>query len=293
MPGKAQDIRVRRSVLYVPALNARALEKARSLDADALIIDLEDSISPARKKEAREQAVAEIGKGFGRAEIAIRINGLGTPWGAADLEAVTRLAPDAVLVPKVSTASDLVPVQSAIASRKDIGIWAMLETPLAMLNVGSIAQAREQLAPSLSPFVIGTNDLAKESRVALKPGRAAYLPWLMQCVAAARAYDIAIVDGVYNDTADRDGFECECIQGRDCGMDGKTLIHPGQIEAANRVFSPTRDDIEWALKVRRAFEQPENANAGVLAIDGRMIEQLHAEDARRVLAMARATGAIC
>jgi citrate lyase subunit beta/citryl-CoA lyase len=168
----------------------------------------------------------------------------------------------------------------------------MLETPLAMLNAHVIAQAREQLAPSLSLFVIGTNDLAKETRVAIKPGRAAYLPWLMQCVAAARAYGVGIVDGVYNDTADRAGLEVECIQGRDCGMDGKTLIHPSQIETANRVFSPSPEEIEWAQRVCAAFDQSENANAGVLAIDGRMVERLHADDARRVLAFARATGAI-
>lgn len=289
-----RQVQLRRSVLYVPALNVRALEKARSLNADALILDLEDSISPALKEEARENAVAEISRGqFGRSEIAVRINGLSTPWGSADLEAILQVVPGAVVIPKVSTAADLVPVQTAIAHRDGIKIWAMLETPLAMLNALSIAQAREELAPSLSLFVVGTNDLAKETRVALKPGRATYLPWLMQCVAAARAYGVGIVDGVYNNTADHVGFELECTQGRDCGMDGKTLIHPSQIEPANRIFSPSAEEIEWAQRICQAFDQPENANAAVLTIDGRMIEQLHADDARRTLAMAWATGAIC
>lgn len=281
-------VRLRRSALYVPATNMRALEKARGLPSDVIIIDLEDSVAPGEKDEARRQAIKALSEGgFAGREVAVRVNGLNTPWGARDLAEVVTSKVDAIVVPKVSSVSDLLQIRNALGERAGPQIWAMLETPAAMLRALDIAEGGRDVLPALSLLVIGTNDLAKDSRAVLKPGRSLYLPWLMSCVAAARAAGLDILDGVFNDFRDEPGFEAECQQGREMGMDGKTLIHPGQIAAANRIFAPTPEEIAWAGKVCATFDDPRNAAAGVVSIEGRMVERLHAEMARRVLEMAR------
>src|SRR5436189_1915669 len=224
------SIRPRRSVLYMPGSNARAIEKARTLPADAVILDLEDSVAPDAKAAARRQVTDAVSAGgFGAREVVVRINGLDTQWWLDDLNAVGKARPDAVLVPKVSIPGHLEDVAERlvdISADQKIRIWAMMETPLAMLNAGEIAAAARDVETRLAAFVMGTNDLAKETRAKITPGRPNMLPWLMNCVAAARAFGLLIFDGVFNDLADADGFAQECAQGRDMGFDGKTLIHP-------------------------------------------------------------------
>jgi citrate lyase subunit beta/citryl-CoA lyase len=284
-------VRPRRSVLYMPGSNPRALEKARELPADVLILDLEDAVAPEAKLQAREAVVKAIQQGFGDREVLVRINGLDTRWWVEDIDAAASARPDAVLVPKVSSPRQL---QDLAARLVDMGtdphvrVWAMMETPLAMLNVRDIAAAALDSETRLAGFVMGTNDLAKDTRARLVPGRAPMLPWLMNCLAAARAYGLDILDGVYNDIGDADGFAAECRQARDLGFDGKTLIHPRQIEPCNEAFSPTPEEVDVARKVIAAFDLPENENKGVLQIDGRMVERLHAEMARRTVAIADA-----
>ncbi|MGC1357013.1 MAG: CoA ester lyase [Xanthobacteraceae bacterium] len=287
-------IRPRRSLLYMPGSNARAMEKARELPADGVILDLEDAVAPDAKAKARELIIAALKQGgFGRREVIVRINGLDTPWWQDDL-AVAAAVPDAILVPKVSgpqqlreVAKDLVGVRAEAT----IGIWAMMETPLAMLNAREIAAAARDDGSRLAGFVMGTNDLAKDTRAGLLPGRAPMLPWLMTCIAAARAYGIDIVDGVYNELGNAEGFAAECRQARDLGFDGKTLIHPQQIGPCNEAFSPAADEVAWARKIIAAFELPENASKGVIQVDGRMVERLHAEMAQRTVAIADAIAA--
>ena len=284
-------VRPRRSVLYMPGSNARALEKARELPADGLILDLEDAVAPDAKLQARESIVKSLQSGFGDREVMVRINGLDTRWWVDDLGAIVAAKPDAVLVPKVSDPGQL---QDLAARIVDMGtdphvrVWAMMETPLAMLNVGEIAAAALDSETRLSGFVMGTNDLAKDTRARLVPGRAPMLPWLMNCVAAARAYGLDILDGVYNDLGNAEGFAAECLQARDLGFDGKTLIHPKQIEPCNAAFSPTEEEVATARKMIAAFELPENRDKGVVQIDGRMVERLHAEMAQRTVAIADA-----
>src|SRR5579863_4785490 len=284
-------VRPRRSVLYMPGSNARAMEKARELPADAVILDLEDAVAPDAKAKAREL----IGKalkdgGFGRREVVVRVNGLDTAWWADDL-AIAAAGPDAVLVPKVSTPAQFRQVAerlAAVGAAPQLRVWAMMETPLAVLNVRDIAAAALDPAARLTAFVMGTNDLAKDTRARIVPGRAPMVPWLTTCVAAARAYGIDILDGVYNDLGNAEGFAAECRQARDLGFDGKTLIHPQQIAPCNEVFSPTADEVTWARKIIGAFEQPENVSKGVIQVDGRMVERLHADMARRTVAIADA-----
>jgi citrate lyase subunit beta / citryl-CoA lyase len=284
-------VRPRRSVLYMPGSNPRALEKARELPADVLILDLEDAVAPEAKLQARDAVVKAIQQGFGDREVLVRINGLDTRWWVEDIDAAASARPDAVLVPKVSSPRQL---QDLAARLVDMGtdprvrVWAMMETPLAMLNVRDIAAAALDSETRLAGFVMGTNDLAKDTRARLVPGRAPMLPWLMNCLAAARAYGLDILDGVYNDIGDADGFAAECRQARDLGFDGKTLIHPRQIEPCNEAFSPTAEEVDAARKIIAAFDLPENENKGVLQIDGRMVERLHAEMARRTVAIADA-----
>jgi citrate lyase subunit beta / citryl-CoA lyase len=284
-------VRPRRSVLYMPGSNPRALEKARELPADVLILDLEDAVAPEAKLQARDAVVKAIQNGFGDREVLVRINGLDTRWWVEDIDAVASARPDAVLVPKVSSPRQL---QDLAARLVDMGtdphvrVWAMMETPLAMLNVRDIAAAALDSETRLAGFVMGTNDLAKDTRARLVPGRAPMLPWLMNCLAAARAYGLDILDGVYNDIGDAEGFAAECRQARDLGFDGKTLIHPRQIEPCNEAFSPTPEEVDAARKIIAAFDLPENENKGVLQIDGRMVERLHAEMARRTVAIADA-----
>jgi citrate lyase subunit beta / citryl-CoA lyase len=288
-------IRPRRSALYMPGSNARALEKARTLAADVLILDLEDAVAPDAKSVARDQVCAAVREGrYGSREVVIRINALDTPWGESDLAAVAGAAPDAVLIPKVSSAETLAAVGLRLrrhGAPERTRVWAMIETPFALLDLSAIASAAHDVNTRLACFVMGTNDLAKETRARLLPGRAAMLPWLMNAVAAARAYGIDILDGVYNNLSDEAGFRAECEQGRDCGFDGKSLIHPNQIAAANEVFAPTSDELEAARAIVTAFERPENAHKGVISLNGRMVERLHAEMAKRVVTMAEAIAA--
>jgi len=284
-------VRPRRSVLYMPGSNARALEKGRDLPADCLILDLEDAVAPEAKLQARDAVVKALQKGFGEREVLVRINGLDTRWWVEDINAAAAARPDGVLVPKVSSPRQL---QDLAARLVDMGtdphvrVWAMMETPLAMLNVPDIAAAALDSETRLAGFVMGTNDLAKDTRAHLVSGRAPMVPWLMNCVAAARAYGLDILDGVYNDIGDADGFAAECRQARDFGFDGKTLIHPRQIEPCNAAFSPSAEEVETARKIIAAFDLPENENKGVLQVDGRMVERLHAEMARRTVTIADA-----
>ena len=284
-------VRPRRSVLYMPGSNPRALEKARELPADGLILDLEDAVAPEAKTAARDNIVKALKIGFGDREVLVRINGLDTRWWVDDIDAAASAEPDAILVPKVSSPKQL---QDLAARLVDMGthpsvrVWAMMETPLAMLNVGEIAHAALDSETRLAGFVMGTNDLAKDTRARLVPGRAPMLPWLMICVAAARAYGLAILDGVYNDLGNADGFAAECGQARDLGFDGKTLIHPRQIDPCNDAFSPTADEVVLARKMIAAFDLPENKDKGVVQVDGRMVERLHAEMARQTVAIAEA-----
>jgi citrate lyase subunit beta/citryl-CoA lyase len=285
-------VRPRRSVLYMPGSNARALEKARELPADGVILDLEDAVAPEAKAQAREAIAKALSVGgFGDREVLVRINGLDTRWWVEDLNAIIAAKPDAVLLPKVSEPGQLEDVASRLVdlgAEPHIRIWAMMETPLAMLNVGAIAAAALDTETRLAGFVMGTNDLAKDTRARLVRGRAPMLPWLMNCVAAARAYGLGILDGVYNDLGNADGFIEECRQARDLGFDGKTLIHPRQIEPCNEAFSPTPEEVEAARKMIAAFDQPENKDKGVIQIDGRMVERLHADMARQTVAIAAA-----
>jgi len=285
-------IRPRRSVLYMPGSNARALDKARTLPADGVILDLEDSVAPDAKEAARQQVVDAVKTGgFSSREVFIRINGVDTPWHADDLSAAAHAAPDVILVPKISSPDTL----ELIGRRMlDMGtdhktrVWAMIETPLAIFNILSIAAAARDSETRLAGFVIGTNDLAKDTRARLVPGRAPMLAWLSMCVAAARIHGIDILDGVYNDLGNTDGFAKECVQGVELGFDGKTLIHPSQIEPCNTAFSPSPADVEQARKMIAAFDLPENKGKGVVSIEGRMVERLHADMARRTVAIAEA-----
>ena len=283
-------MRPRRSVLYMPGSNARALEKAKSLAADCLILDLEDAVAPDAKSHARDQIAGAVsGGGYGRREVIVRVNDLSSEWGAADVRAIAPLGPDAVLVPKVNSAHEIEQASKALddaGAAPDVDLWAMIETPLGVLGVDAIAEAANRTR--LAAFVMGTNDLAKETGASLTPGRAPFLGVLMTCVLAARAHGLAILDGVFNDIANGEGFAEECAAGRSFGFDGKTLIHPSQIGPCNEIFAPGDDEIAMARKIVAAFDLPENRGQGVITVDGRMVELLHAEIARRTVAVAEA-----
>ncbi|HEY6578699.1 MAG TPA: CoA ester lyase [Rhizomicrobium sp.] len=281
-------VRPRRSVLYMPGSNTRALEKARTLPADALILDLEDAVAPEAKEAARAQVCAAIqARGFGMREVIIRINALATPWGNADLAAAADAAPDAILIPKVSNAADIHKA-GALIGQRGMAIWAMIETPRAIVDIGAIAAAGGRLAC----LVMGTNDLVKETRGLHMRGRENLAAALGFSVAAARAFGLSIIDGVYNDIADSAGFRESCRQGRGFGFDGKTLIHPTQIASCNEVFAPSQDDVHSARKVIAAFERSENSGKGAIALDGRMVERLHLEIARETVALADSIAAL-
>lgn len=287
--------RPRRSVLYVPGGNERAIAKARTLACDAVIFDLEDSVAPDAKVEARENLRKLLGEplGGGR-ETIIRINALSTPWGAEDLRAAQDLAPDAILIPKVEDPEDIAQIDEALDQTdapETLRLWAMIETPKGIMNAGQIARASRTPGGRLDCFVTGTNDIVKETGVAPLPGRPYLSTWLMEIVLAARAYGIDALDGVYNDFRDSEGFAIECAQGRAMGFDGKTLIHPGQIEAANTAFGIDPDKLEEARHIVEAFARPENARAGVISLDGRMVERLHADMAEKLIAKADALAA--
>ena len=278
-------IRPRRSALYLPGSNARAIEKARQLPCDVVILDLEDAVAPDAKAVAREQVVAAVASGgFGRREVIIRVNGLDTPWGAEDLEAVANVRPDGVLVPKVSDAKAIHHCVAAVGGRTNL--WAMIETCSALLRLEAIAAA--SAAGGVKAWVIGTNDLAKEMRCRTGVDRTPLVAALTLSVAAARSAGLTILDGVFNEISDETGFSAQCEAGASLGFDGKTLIHPSQIEAANQAFSPTTAELDWAQLVAAAFAAPENANRGAIKVEGRMVERLHLDDAHRILALAAA-----
>jgi citrate lyase subunit beta/citryl-CoA lyase len=280
-------LRPRRSVLYMPAANERALEKAKTIPADALIFDLEDAVAPDAKDAARANACAAAGSGeYGRREVTIRCNGLDTPWGAADLAAAATSGAAAVVIPKVSSVAQLDEVSGALdaaGAPVALAIWAMVETPTAILDVRAIAAH-----PRVAVLVMGTNDLAKELRAAQVPGRAPLVPHLAAALLAAREASKVILDGVFNDVKDLDAFRAECEQGAQMGFDGKTLIHPGQVEPCNEVWAPTADEVDYARKVIAAFDEAVADGRGVVTVDGRMIENLHVANAQRTLAVAAA-----
>src|SRR5262245_20064860 len=277
-------MRPRRSVLYMPGANERALEKARTLPADALILDLEDAVAPDAKVAARER-VCSLVSSYGSREVTIRVNGAGTPWHADDLRAVGAVGPAAVVVPKVNSASEVHAIEKALSHAPDhTAIWAMIEPPVAVLNCASIAAASDRL----TVLVLGTNDLAKELTAAQVPGRAPLLGPLSMCVLAARATGRVILDGVYNDVRDLDGFAAECRQGKEFGFDGKTRIDPGQVGPCNEIFAPSTAEVEHAHRVIAAFEEARREGRGVATVDGRMIENLHVANAERILTLAAA-----
>ena len=285
------DLRPRRSVLYMPSANERALEKAKTLPADAIIFDLEDAVAPDAKVSARAQAVAAASSGaYGRRELTIRCNGLDTPWGAEDVAAAATSGASAIVMPKVGSVAYLDEVSTLLDSAgapSALTIWAMIETPTAIFDVRSIAAH-----PRVSVLVMGTNDLARELRADLVPDRHPLVPHLAWALAAAREAGVVILDGVYNDIKNLDGFRAECVQGAEMGFDGKTLIHPGQVDIANEVWAPTEDEILHARRVIAAFDEAVAEGRGVITVDGRMIENLHVANAQRAIAVAEAITAV-
>ncbi|MET0324680.1 MAG: CoA ester lyase [Ilumatobacteraceae bacterium] len=280
----SEDLRPRRSVLYMPAANTRALEKARDIPCDAIIFDLEDAVAPDSKALARDQAVAAVTSGeYGGRELTIRCNGLATPWGADDLSAAGAAAPSAVVIPKVDSTAYLDEVAAGLdaVGASGTSIWAMVETPTAIFDVRAIA-AHERV----SVLVLGTNDLAKEVRAPLIPGRSNLLGYLSTAVLGAREAGKVVLDGVYNDVRDAEGFAAECRQGVEMGFDGKTLVHPSQVEPANDAWSPSDDEVELSRRVIAAYQEAEAEGRGVVTVDGKMIEHLHVANAQRTLAIA-------
>jgi citrate lyase subunit beta/citryl-CoA lyase len=281
-------VRPRRSVLYMPGANTRALEKARTLPADALIFDLEDAVAPDAKEAARGNVVAAAGsKAYGKREIAIRCNGLSTPWGKADVAAIARSGADAILVPKVENAADVASVVAlldAAGAPPAMAVWAMMETPMGILRAEEVAGSHKRL----QVFVMGTNDLVKDMRARHTPMRLPMVTALGLGMLAARAHGLTILDGVYNDIKDAEGFREVCKQGLEMGFDGKTLIHPSQVEPCNEIFAPSAAELEMAGKIVTAFKAAQAEGKGVATVDGRMIENLHVEQAERALALAAA-----
>lgn len=282
--------RPRRSALYLPASNAKAIAKARTLPADIVILDLEDAVAPDAKEAARENACAAAASGdYGRREVTIRVNGIGTQWHDADLAAASAAGPDAIVVPKVNSAKEvrrLVAAMEKAGAPEHTRLWAMIETPRAIAKARKIAAAD----PRLGGFVLGTNDLVKELRARHVPGRAPLLAALSLAVLAAREAGIVALDGVYNDVKDVHGFLAECAEGRDLGFDGKTLIHPGQVEGANATFAPSAAEVEEAIGMVAAWEAGDGS--GVVTYNGKMVEYLHVEIAQRVLAVNAAVQAV-
>ena len=283
----AERVRPRRSVLYMPGSNARAMEKARTIAADALIFDLEDAVAPSAKAEARSAVAAALSAGgYGKRERIVRVNGLDTDWGRDDVAAAASMKADAILFPKISSGRDLTAAaeeMEAAGAPENIAVWAMMETPASMLNAAEIAAAH----PRLACFVLGTNDLAKELGAAHTPERLPLLVPVSLCLLAARAHGLACIDGVYNAFRDAEGFRAACIQGRAMGFDGKTLIHPSQVGPCNEVFAPSGEELELARRQVAAFAEAEAAGQAVAVVDGRIVESLHVVAARRTLAADR------
>jgi len=288
--------RPRRSLLFMPGSNARALEKARILPADGLILDIEDSVAPDAKAKAREQiAQAIAAKGFGKREIWIRTNSLDTQWWVDDVAMAGKAKPDGILVPKVSSVDDLNKIGDRlkeVGADASIKVWAMIETARAVLHAEELAAASRDPKTRLAGFVFGPNDISRETRIKMQPGRAAMIPMITHCILATRAHGLEILDGPYSDFSNVDGFALECAQGRDLGFDGKTLIHPGQIVACNAIFTPPAAEVAHARRIIAAFELPENAARGAIQLDGQMVERLHAEMARRTIEIADAIAAM-
>ncbi|GJL89505.1 MAG: citrate lyase subunit beta [Minwuia thermotolerans] len=284
----AASVRPRRSVLYMPGSNTRAMEKAKTIAADAIILDLEDAVSPDAKATARQQIVDALAAGgYGKREMIVRINGLDTPWGADDMAAIARSGADAILVPKINdaaTVQGLVAAMDKAGAPASMALWCMMETPIGILNAQSIGAASDRVAV----WVMGTNDIAKDTGAHHTPMRLPMVTALGICMLAARAYGIQILDGVYNDIKDEDGFRDICQQGLEMGFDGKTLIHPSQVAPCNDVFSPTEAQLEMAARIVAGFEEAQREGKGVVTVDGRMIENLHVEQAKKQLALAAA-----
>jgi len=291
MADVTNDLRPRRSVLYMPSSNERALEKAKTIACDALIFDLEDAVAPDAKAGARANAVAAAGSGeYGHREVTIRCNGLDTPWGADDLAAAATSGADAVVIPKVNSDAYLDEIErqlDAAGAPAELFIWAMIETPSALLDIRSIAHH-----PRVAALVMGTNDLVKELRTGAPPDRSPLVPHLATALVGAREAGKVILDGVYNDVRNPDGFLAEARQGKALGFDGKTLVHPSQVDPTNEVWAPSEDDVNFSRRVIEAFETAEAEGRGVLTVDGQMIENLHVDNARRVLAVADAIASL-
>jgi citrate lyase subunit beta/citryl-CoA lyase len=287
-------IRPRRSLLFMPGSNARALEKARILPADGIILDLEDSVAPEAKAMARDQIAQAIAAGgFGKREVLIRTNSLDTPWWADDIAMAGQARPHGILVPKISRVEDIDTIARGLAGADpSIRVWTMIETARAVLHAEELAATSRQSGARLAGFVFGPNDISRETRIRMLPGRSTMLSMFIHCILAAHAYGLEILDGPYSDFGNVDGFAQECAQARDLGFDGKTLIHPGQIEACNAIFTPPAEEVAYARKVIAAFRQPENAARGAIRLDGQMVERLHAEMAERTIAIADAIAAM-
>ena len=275
----------------MPAANERALEKAKDIQADALIFDLEDAVAPDSKEVAREQACAAAASSeYGNRELTIRCNGLDTPWGKDDVLAAAAAGPAAVVIPKVDGSRYLDEISELLnqgGAPSSTQIWAMVETPIGILHVEEIARHER-----MSVMVLGTNDMAKELRASITADRRALLPYLAMCLLSARAAGVAILDGVYNDIKDESGFKDVCVQGAEMGFDGKTLIHPNQVAPTNEIFSPSLDELDFHRRIIEEFEAAEKDGRGVLTVDGKMIENLHVDEARRALAVADAIAAL-
>jgi citrate lyase subunit beta/citryl-CoA lyase len=289
-------IRPRRSLLFMPGSNPRALEKARILPADGIILDLEDSVAPDAKAVARDQiARALAAGGFGKREVLIRVNSLDSPWWKDDIAMAGTARPAGILVPKIYGVEDLVAIGHSlrdINADPSIKVWAMIETARAVLQAEELAAVSRDLDMRLAGFVFGPNDISRETRIRMLPGRAAMIPMITHCILAVRAHGLEILDGPYSDFSNVDGFALECAQARDLGFDGKTLIHPGQIVACNAIFTPPAEEVAHARKIIAAFERPENASRGAIQLDGQMVERLHAEMAKRTIAIADAIAAM-
>ncbi|MEZ5696759.1 MAG: CoA ester lyase [Sphingomonadaceae bacterium] len=286
-------MRPRRSCLFMPGANARALEKAKSLSADMVIFDLEDSVAPEAKEDARAAVCAAVqGGGYGAREVVVRCNGLDTDWGAQDIAAAVAAGPDGVLLPKVETPAMIAALDDALGAagaKAELPLWVMIESPLAILNLPAIAAMGA--TTRLAGFVLGPNDLAKDMLAQKTPGRDAFAYAMSMVVTAARAYGLVPLDGVFNDFRDQAGLEAECRQGRMLGFEGKTLIHPAQLEITNRIFAPDPEEVEQAREVVAAFADPANAGKGVISVKGKMVELLHLEQAQRLLAFETAINA--
>ena len=281
---------LRRSALYIPAVNSRALEKARSLPADMLLFDLEDSIAPQRKNEARKSIINVFKDGgYGNREIVLRINGKDTPFWNGDLSILGQCKPHAVLLPKIYTSEDVINASNEVINstgNNQVEIWLMMETPACIVNAGSIAACTVKI-PNIKGFIIGTNDLAKDTMATAGHGRLHFIPWLMQIVAAAKAFNLDVIDGVFNNIGDSEGFLAEATQGRELGMNGKSLIHPKQIGPANSVFSPTHEEIIQSKKIIEAFKAESSTHKGVITVEGKMVERLHLEIAESIVTRAK------